>query len=155
MVPLPSSSMRRFATTSERSTLPSVNDFRPDSADGTAAASGRVPGCNHNGDGSSRDRVWHQIWINSSIGSAASGAKLSVEPARGRVAELADAPDSKSGEVHSSCGFDPHLGHQENQGFQAKSPPFPAGLIFETKPIPKPIFQDEANLDRLALQVCI
>ena len=31
------------------------------------------------------------------------------------MAELADAPDSKSGEVHSSCGFDPHLGHQSNQ----------------------------------------
>ena len=29
----------------------------------------------------------------------------------GRVAELADATDSKSVEVHSSCGFDPHLGH--------------------------------------------
>ena len=28
------------------------------------------------------------------------------------MAELADATDSKSVEVHSSCGFDPHLGHQ-------------------------------------------
>ena len=38
-------------------------------------------------------------------------AKLASLPVSGRVAELADAPDSKSGEVHSSCGFDPHLGH--------------------------------------------
>jgi hypothetical protein len=30
----------------------------------------------------------------------------------GRVAELADAPDSKSGVLHWTCGFDPHLGHQ-------------------------------------------
>jgi hypothetical protein len=31
---------------------------------------------------------------------------------RAEVAELADATDSKSVEVHSSCGFDPHLRHQ-------------------------------------------
>ena len=28
------------------------------------------------------------------------------------MAELADAPDSKSGEVHPSCGFDPHSRYQ-------------------------------------------
>ena len=31
---------------------------------------------------------------------------------RAGVAELADAPDSKSGETYLSCGFDPHLQHQ-------------------------------------------
>ncbi len=31
---------------------------------------------------------------------------------RAEVAELADAPDSKSGEAHPSCGFDSHLRHQ-------------------------------------------
>ena len=30
---------------------------------------------------------------------------------RGEVAELADAPDSKSGALHCACGFDPHLRH--------------------------------------------
>jgi hypothetical protein len=42
------------------------------------------------------------------------------------VAELADAPDSKSGEVHSSCGFDPHLGHQPRINNIRKSRPFVA-----------------------------
>ena len=31
------------------------------------------------------------------------------------MAELADAPDSKSGEVHSSCGFDPRSRHHSSQ----------------------------------------
>src|SRR5271163_5186165 len=46
-------------------------------------------------------------------GGGTANVKLTFEPVVGRVAELADAPDSKSGEVHSSCGFDPHLGHQD------------------------------------------
>ena len=33
------------------------------------------------------------------------------------MAELADAPDSKSGVVHSTCGFDPHFRHQLIQWF--------------------------------------
>jgi hypothetical protein len=33
---------------------------------------------------------------------------------RAEVAELADATDSKSVEVHSSCGFDSHLRHQQH-----------------------------------------
>ncbi len=32
------------------------------------------------------------------------------------VAELADAPDSKSGDLHWSCGFDPHLQHHQLTG---------------------------------------
>ncbi len=35
----------------------------------------------------------------------------SLFPARGRVAELADAEDSKSSAVHSACGFDSLHGH--------------------------------------------
>ena len=30
---------------------------------------------------------------------------------RAEVAELADAPDSKSGGAHAPCGFDSHLRH--------------------------------------------
>ena len=33
-------------------------------------------------------------------------------PTRAGVAELADARDSKSRDLHWSCGFDPHLQHQ-------------------------------------------
>lgn len=36
---------------------------------------------------------------------------MSYNGFRGRVAELADALDSKSSEVHSSYRFDPDLGH--------------------------------------------
>ena len=32
---------------------------------------------------------------------------------RAEVAELADAPDSKSGGAHPPCGFDSHLRHQK------------------------------------------
>lgn len=32
----------------------------------------------------------------------------------GRVSELADEPDSKSGVLHCTCGFKSHLGHQRD-----------------------------------------
>jgi hypothetical protein len=38
---------------------------------------------------------------------------------------MADAPDSKSGGVHSSCGFESHLRHHTAQGGIA--PHLPAG----------------------------
>ncbi len=36
---------------------------------------------------------------------------------RAGVAELADARDSKSRDLHWSCGFDPHLQHQQSVRF--------------------------------------
>ena len=43
----------------------------------------------------------------------------SVRPLQAGVAELADAPDSKSGSPHGECGFDSLLRHHEVNSLQA------------------------------------
>src|SRR5439155_22982911 len=42
---------------------------------------------------------------------------------RAEVAELADAPDSKSGGAHAPCGFDSHLRHSRRPGNSGTSGP--------------------------------
>lgn len=59
--------------------------------------------------------------------------------AAGEVAELADAPDSKSGALHCACGFDPHLRHQRSSD-RVQRPDLP-GLSFipdEATPLQSP-----------------
>jgi hypothetical protein len=52
---------------------------------------------------------------------AALGILVMFELTRAGVAELADARDSKSRDLHWSCGFDPHLQHHlESKTWQPK-----------------------------------